>query len=238
MATPSTSRWRRFRRNPRAFGSLIALGFLYLVSLFSELVCNAKPLLLRANGRTFLPFIRHVSENDLCGNGVHSSPDFATIAATNPSVHAVFAPIRFGPRTIAKADSLAAYRRVRAVIRPAVRAGRLDLRPDLTISRQDGAEIFFGAVPAAGTKLTDIVTLPESLEAALAARFLHHLHPGRRGNRTLASRVRASPRAAPHRPPATSRRPCRKGHARRHPLRLEGQRACPCPFLPQGLFAA
>ena len=177
MATPSTSRWRRFRRNPRAFGSLIALGFLYLVSLFSELVCNAKPLLLRANGRTFLPFIRHVSENDLCGNGVHSSPDFATIAATNPSVHAVFAPIRFGPRTIAKADSLAAYRRVRAVIRPAVRAGRLDLRPDLTISRQDGAEIFFGAVPAAGTKLTDIVTLPESLEAALAARFANKASP-------------------------------------------------------------
>jgi microcin C transport system permease protein len=175
MAEHTTSRWRRFRRNPRAFISLVALGVLYLLSLFSELICNAKPLVVRANGCTFFPFIRHVSENDLFGNGVHSSPDFAALAATNESVRIIFAPIRFGPRTIATAASIDSYRRVRAVIRPAVRAGRLDLRPDLTISRQDGADIFFGATPAAGTKLTDIVALPEGLEAALAARFANEV---------------------------------------------------------------
>ena len=177
MAEHTTSRWRRFRRNPRAFSSLIALGILYLLSLFSELICNAKPLVVRANGRTRFPFIRHVSENDLFGNGVHSSPDFAALAATNASIRIVFAPIRFGPRTIATAASIDSYRRVRAVIRPAVRAGRLDLRSDLTISRQDGAEIFFDAAPAAGAKLTDIVALPEGLEAALATRFANEASP-------------------------------------------------------------
>ena len=177
MAEHTTSRWRRFRRNPRAFISIIALGALYLLSLFSELICNAKPLFVRANGRTRFPFIRHVSENDLFGNDVHTSPDFAALAATNKSVRIVFAPIRFGPRTIATAASIGSYRRVRAVIRPAVRAGRLDLRPDLTVSRQDGAEIFFGAAPAAGAKLTDIVALPRGLEAALAARFANEASP-------------------------------------------------------------
>ena len=76
MAEHGTSRWRRFRRNPRAILSLIALGVLYLLSLFSEFICNAKPLVVRANGRTFLPFVRHVSENDILGNGIHSSPDY------------------------------------------------------------------------------------------------------------------------------------------------------------------
>ena len=177
MADLHTSRCRRFRRNPRAFASIVALGALYLLSLFSEFICNSRPLLVRANGRTFLPFVRHVSENDILGNGVHSSPDFAALAETNKSVRIVFAPIRFGPRTIATAASLAPYRRVRAVIRPAVRAGRLDLRPDLAISRHDGADIFFGVAPAAGTKLTDIVALPEELESALAARFANEASP-------------------------------------------------------------
>ena len=177
MAEHGTSRWRRFRRNPRAIISIVALGALYFLSLFAEFICNAKPLVVRANGRTFFPFIRHVSENDMLGNGIHSSPDFAMIAATNPSVRVIYAPIRFGPRTIATPASLAPYRRVRAVIRPAVRAGRLDLRPDLAISRQDGADIFFGAIPAAGTKLTDIVALPAGLEAALAARFANEASP-------------------------------------------------------------
>ena len=72
MATQQTSRWRRFRRNPRAFGSLLALGLLYLLSLFAELVCNARPLAVRANGRTYLPFLRHVSEN-MEGHGKHPS---------------------------------------------------------------------------------------------------------------------------------------------------------------------
>jgi microcin C transport system permease protein len=177
MAEHMTSHWRRFRRNPRAFASLIALGALYFLSLFSEFICNAKPLVVRANGRTLLPFIRHVSENDILGNGVHSSPDYEAIAATNESTRVIFAPIRFGPRTIATPASLAPYRRVRAVIRPAVRAGRIDLRPDLTVSRQDGAEIFFGSTPAAGTKFTDIVSLPEGLESALAARFANKASP-------------------------------------------------------------
>ncbi len=177
MAEHNTSRWRRFRRNPRAIVSLVALGALYLLSLFSEFICNAKPLCVRANGRTFFPFIRHVSEDAILGNGVHSSPDYAALAATNKSVRVTFAPIRFGPRTIATADSLAPYRRVRAVIRPEVRAGRLDIRSDLSISRQDGAEIFFGAVSAAGTKLTDIVAMPDGLEAALTARFANEASP-------------------------------------------------------------
>ena len=177
MAEHTATRWRRFRRNPRAFASLVALGALYLLSLLSELVCNARPLVLRANGRTYLPFVRHVSENDLFGNGVHSSPDFAALAATNPAVRAVFAPVRFGPRTIATASSLAPFRRVRAVIRPAVRAGRLDLRPDLTVARQEGAGIFFGSAPAPGAKLTDAVALPAGLEAALATRFANEPAP-------------------------------------------------------------
>ncbi len=176
MATQSTSRWRRFRRNPRALASVIALAALYLCSLFSELICNAKPLLLHANGRLFFPVVQHVSEDDLFGNGVHTRPDYASLA-TNPAVRAVFAPIRFGPRTIATAASVEPYRRARVSIRPAVRSGRLDVRSDLTVSRSDGLDLFLGRAPAANEKLPDLLALPDDLAAALQTRFANEAAP-------------------------------------------------------------
>lgn len=151
--------------------SVAALAALYVCSLCAELICNSKPLLLRANGRVYLPFLRHVSENDILGNGVHSAPDYALLAATNGSVRAVFAPVRFGPRDIATSASVEPYRRVRVTVKPVVRSGRIDVRADLSVARQDGAELFTDGIPPTGMSVTNLFPLPPEFIQGLALRF-------------------------------------------------------------------
>ena len=73
-------RWLQFRRNRRAWGSLYLLAGLYILSLGAELLCNDQPLLIRVNGRTYLPFLRYVSQDELFGNGVAARPDYDRLA--------------------------------------------------------------------------------------------------------------------------------------------------------------
>lgn len=176
MERNTTSGFARFRRNRLATASLAILAAMYAASIVSELVCNSRPLVARSERGTFFPFLRHVSENDLFGNGVHSEPDWKS-AATNGAVRAVFAPFRFGPRDIETAAAVEPYRRLRAVLTPSVRTGRLDLRPDLSIARHEGADAFFQPVPSSGSTLADAIAVPEGLAAAIGDRFANKACP-------------------------------------------------------------
>jgi len=49
-------RWNNFRRNKRAFWSLIIFGILFGLSLFAELLANDKPILVQYRGEYFTPF--------------------------------------------------------------------------------------------------------------------------------------------------------------------------------------
>ena len=49
-------RWRNFRNNRRAFVSLITFSVVFLLSLFSELLANDKPLLIKYKGEFLFPF--------------------------------------------------------------------------------------------------------------------------------------------------------------------------------------
>lgn len=61
-------RWRNFRRNRRAFWSLIIFGVLFTVSAFAELVANDKPLLVKHNGEYFVPFLKFYPETAFGGD--------------------------------------------------------------------------------------------------------------------------------------------------------------------------
>ncbi|GFE64879.1 ABC transporter permease [Litoreibacter roseus] len=49
-------RWRNFRRNKRAFWSLIIFSILFGLSLFAEVIANEKPILVQYRGEYFTPF--------------------------------------------------------------------------------------------------------------------------------------------------------------------------------------
>ena len=56
--TPLTQlRLRRFRAHRRGFWSLVLFGVLFVFSLFAEVWCNDRPLLVRYKGETYTPFL-------------------------------------------------------------------------------------------------------------------------------------------------------------------------------------
>ncbi|WP_412504377.1 ABC transporter permease [Roseovarius sp. SYSU LYC5161] len=66
-------RWRNFRRNRRAFWSLILFAVLFAVALPAEFVANDKPILVQYRGGYYMPIFNFYSEQEFGG-------DFATEA--------------------------------------------------------------------------------------------------------------------------------------------------------------
>ena len=64
-------RWRNFRRNGRAYWSLVIFSLLFGVSLFAEYLANDRPILVSYQGELYSPVHRFYSEQDFGG-------DFAT----------------------------------------------------------------------------------------------------------------------------------------------------------------
>ncbi|TNC49388.1 ABC transporter permease [Rubellimicrobium rubrum] len=73
-------RWRNFRRNGRAFWSLVVFSVLFLISLFAEFVANDRPILVSYRGELRMPIFSFYSEQAYGG-------DFPSEAAyTDPEV--------------------------------------------------------------------------------------------------------------------------------------------------------
>jgi microcin C transport system permease protein len=61
-------RWHNFLRNRRALGSLVLFGGLLLATLPAEFVANDRPLLVRFDGRFYLPVLRSYPETTFGGD--------------------------------------------------------------------------------------------------------------------------------------------------------------------------
>ena len=73
-------RWRNFRRNKRAFWSLILFAALFTIAMFAELVANDKPIVVSYRGELYFPVYNFYPETTFGG-------DFATQAIyTDPAV--------------------------------------------------------------------------------------------------------------------------------------------------------
>ena len=51
-------RWQNFKRNRRAFVSLIVFGVLFVVSLFAELIANDRPILVKYRDGYYMPIFQ------------------------------------------------------------------------------------------------------------------------------------------------------------------------------------
>lgn len=93
MTTLSLRRLRRFKENKKAFASLILLGTLFTLSLFSEWICNDRPLIFDAP----IPF--HYSTIDLeIGKSLPSAPDLRHLLGTDDRGRDIFARLIYGFR--------------------------------------------------------------------------------------------------------------------------------------------
>ena len=61
-------RWRNFRRNGRAFWSLIIFSVLFGLSLFAEFIANDKPILVQYRGEFYTPIFNFYPETTFGGD--------------------------------------------------------------------------------------------------------------------------------------------------------------------------
>jgi len=60
-------RFTRFRKIKRAWYSLLILSFLFILSLFSEFICNDKPYIISYDGRFYFPIFKFYPEKQFGG---------------------------------------------------------------------------------------------------------------------------------------------------------------------------
>jgi len=60
-------RWNRFKANRRGFVSLWIFAVLFFITLFSDLIANDRPILIRYDGRFYFPLARSYSELEFGG---------------------------------------------------------------------------------------------------------------------------------------------------------------------------
>jgi len=68
LAPPTARRIENFRANRRGFWSLWIFLVLFAASLFAELIANDKPLLVRHEGKFFVPVVFSYAETDFGGD--------------------------------------------------------------------------------------------------------------------------------------------------------------------------
>lgn len=189
-------RWIRFRSHRRGFWSLCILLSLYVVSLFSEFVCNDRPLFVRFEGRSYFPAFLFYPDDTFTGSGLMTRPDYKKInskaafaAGTGNTM--VFAPFPYGPYEIVDTASLRGEERVTVSLRPVPRLGSVNVDRDLKVTRSQSADYFTGDL--AGRPLTDLWDLPGEVLDGIAARFDNRDSPSlrvtnvaRRDNHTVA----------------------------------------------------
>ncbi|WP_121064613.1 ABC transporter permease [Chachezhania antarctica] len=85
MSPINQRRWRNFKRNRRAYWSLIVFSILFLITLPAEFVANDKPILVNYRGDFYMPVFRFYPETAFGG-------DFQTEAAyRDPEVRCLIA---------------------------------------------------------------------------------------------------------------------------------------------------
>jgi microcin C transport system permease protein len=67
--------WNNFKRNKRSIYSLYIFSTLFILSLFSELISNNKPIIMSVDGNIYYPYIINYTEKDF-GGELETDPDY------------------------------------------------------------------------------------------------------------------------------------------------------------------
>ncbi|UWQ91995.1 ABC transporter permease [Aliisedimentitalea scapharcae] len=89
-------RWRNFRRNGRAYWSLIIFTVLFTISLFAEFIANDKPILVSYRGELRMPVFNFYPETAFGGDfqteAKYSDPEVKCLIATGGVEECLYEP--------------------------------------------------------------------------------------------------------------------------------------------------
>jgi microcin C transport system permease protein len=101
--SPSRRAWLRFKRNRLGYASLLVFVAMLVLSLMAELVSNDRPLVVVYQGQTYWPMFKDYPETTFGGDFATPTDyldPFITQRLAEPGNWALFAPNRYGPKTL------------------------------------------------------------------------------------------------------------------------------------------
>lgn len=108
--------WDKFRKHRRGMVSLCLLVLLYVISLFAELLCNDKPIILKTEQGIFFPAYKTYTEDQLWGNGKHTrATDYTTLPQNTWALYPIH---KAGADTIFSAEDLQKHCRCILEVKP------------------------------------------------------------------------------------------------------------------------
>jgi len=168
----------RFKELKRAHVSFWILVLLYTVSLFSEFICNDKPVYLHFKGKSYFPIFRYYPEREFLADGADTRPDYRRMAELSvfkddPDNYMVFPPIPFGPYESIAPEEIELEDHVEVRFKPEMLIGSVDILPDHTVAKgvQFGAFVGLSDLEIAGFDLSGFITMTDALGTAMAGRF-------------------------------------------------------------------
>ena len=79
-------RWRNFRRNGRAFWSLVIFSVIFTITLCADFVANDKPILVQYRGAFYMPIFQFYPETAFGGDfqteAIYRDPEVQCLIAT------------------------------------------------------------------------------------------------------------------------------------------------------------
>ncbi|MBR0459133.1 MAG: ABC transporter permease subunit [Victivallales bacterium] len=173
-------RFRRFRSQRRAWYSFLCLVGMYGISLFSELLCNSSPLLVRHEGRFYFPVFRYYPETTFTGSGLQTRTDYRALKKQEPFASGkswmLWPLLPTGPNEIIQEDSLREHLRVICRLVPIPQVAGISVDQSLALKRFQGPPEMQPANWKTAV-LPDFWHIPKDLQVAIAARFANQTAP-------------------------------------------------------------
>jgi microcin C transport system permease protein len=177
-------RLMRLKEMKRAYISFWILVILYVISLGAELLCNDTPLYVRFEGRSYFPIIKFYPEDTFTGSGKQTRPDFHQISnsqafSNDPENLMIFPPIAFGPFASVDPQSIEVADEVTVRFTPMPMIGTVNITEDDSIARSVSFGAFIGMreKEVKNLRLTDYVTIPDTIQQAIDIRFANEDAP-------------------------------------------------------------
>jgi len=172
--SPATrEKFHRFRKLRRAWISFCLLMLLFVLSLFSELIANDTPWLIRFNGNFYWPRIQNLSQELFLEDGIRTAPDYHELADTGlfgkgTGNWMAWAPVRFNPENTISPDRIDLPDEINVTRSRAQRVSELRVNPQGRYKLgRDAAWFFPDGAPI----------LPAELTEALKPRFANEAAP-------------------------------------------------------------
>jgi len=142
-------RINKFKKKKRAIASFYILISLFILSLFSNIIANDKPLFVKFEGKYYFPVFKYYPESTFTDTENKTRPDYKAINQLsafkdNKSNYMIFPPVSFSPYETLSPSELDVPKQVEVKVSKILNIASININQNGIITRARNSDFFFG----------------------------------------------------------------------------------------------